>query len=488
MPTAGSSIAAAGGAPVSREANSWTPGRPSARATPSIQPKRSSEAAPPTRVVRRSRGEGAGNSAAAASIRFGQSSATNPPAAGCASSAHTAGADCGANGGAGPASRRGSEQVEQAPDRVFRLRERRPGAPRARPSRETRPGARAGGRPGDRPPARAGGGRPRVRPSRARPPRRRRRRGAPPAARVPSPSGSSSAALPNDAAAPSASRPRSRSTEPMRRCSAARARASASRGSEARRASIALRQSPGRSCRSASRSSGVGSPGRAAAARRNVSTARARSLHRLVRGRQVQPRPGRARVVTRHGEEAFQPVHGCSRVAILDRALGQLIQSFAVFRHDVQDLLEVCEGRAAVRQAPQPVLGPLVEQRDPRRRRDRRGGEAVAEQVVEQDRSTGHVQIRPQEVVHALVDEGESSGRISTALASAVMASSRRSARSYAVAASASSPAARSGSRTSAPRRARARASPSRSPPARATRRMPVQAARRSGSTAITVP
>ena len=43
-------------------------------------------------------------------------------------------------------------------------------------------------------------------------------------ARVPSPSGSSSAARRNDAAAPCASRPRSRRIEPTRRCRAARSR------------------------------------------------------------------------------------------------------------------------------------------------------------------------------------------------------------------------------------------------------------------------
>ena len=71
-------------------------------------------------------------------------------------------------------------------------------------------------------------------------------------------------------------------------------------------------------------------------------------LERLVAGRQIQARLGRARIVRRHGEKLHQPVRRRARVAVLAGAARQLKQRLAVFRLNLQDLLEVRERRLTV--------------------------------------------------------------------------------------------------------------------------------------------
>ena len=123
----------------------------------------------------------------------------------------------------------------------------------------------------------------------------------------------------------------------MRRCRAARSATSTSRASDARRASTAAFHSPWRRCRSDRRWSGFGIAGAQAAGAPQRLHGAGPVLERLVAGRQVQPRLGRARIVRRHGEELHQPVRRRFGIAVLAGAACQLKKGLAVFRLDLQE-------------------------------------------------------------------------------------------------------------------------------------------------------
>ncbi len=108
-------------------------------------------------------------------------------------------------------------------------------------------------------------------------------------------------------------------------------------------------------------------------------------LERLVARRQVQPGVRRPRIVRRDGEELHQPVRGRFGIPVLAGPMCQLEKGLAVFRVDLQNLLEVCERRLAVGDPLQAVLAALEQQGHAGRRRQRRRGQPVGQQRVEQD-------------------------------------------------------------------------------------------------------
>ena len=116
-------------------------------------------------------------------------------------------------------------------------------------------------------------------------------------------------------------------------------------------------------------------------------------LDGLVAGGEIEPRLRCARVVGSGRQELDQPVGRSLGVAIVGGAPGQLKKRLPVFRLDVQDLLEVCGRRLAIGHPLQSVLTALEQERHPRRRREGRGGQPVRQQVVEQGRPPGRVQV-----------------------------------------------------------------------------------------------
>ena len=122
-------------------------------------------------------------------------------------------------------------------------------------------------------------------------------------------------------------------------------------------------------------------------------------LERLVAGRQVQAGVRRARIVRRDGEEPHQPVRRRFGIPVLAGAACQLKKGLAVFRLDLQDLLEVRERRLAVGDPLQAVLAALEQQGHAGRRRQRRRGQPVRQQRVEQDAPPRRLEIGAQQLV-----------------------------------------------------------------------------------------